>query len=353
MKSLSKIILVIVVLINNIPVSGQNYITVDHMGIPKLFNDLVTAVDSAQNGDHIYIPGGSFDLPSDLTIDKELHIFGAGHYPDSTNATGITSLSGGKIIIIKGAEFSSLSGFYLSEDIILGISPTTNPNNITITRINLHNMYLSNNTSDSIKADNIYISECIFRSSLLGRNATNVFIEKNIFNLSVAHFKDAVFKNNIFLYQGTGCVFGNGSINSCLFQNNIIFDNQPLRYYSSNSGSGPKYVQNSTFNNNIFIDNIDFPYETNVGNNNKVSFSLDSLFVSQSGNIFSYDHDYKLISTCSGINAGTDGTDIGIYGTGEPYKDGAVPVNPHIQSKTITVENNIIKVNVKVSAQKH
>jgi len=51
---------------------------------------------------------------------------------------------------------------------------------------------------------------------------------------------------------------------------------------------------------------------------------------------------------------GTDATECGIYGGIFPYKEGAVPYNPHIQQKSISSVTDIngnINVNIKVVAQ--
>jgi hypothetical protein len=53
---------------------------------------------------------------------------------------------------------------------------------------------------------------------------------------------------------------------------------------------------------------------------------------------------------------GTDATQIGLYGSVFPYKDGAVPINPHIQAKTIApVTNSIgeLNIDIKVAAQNY
>ncbi len=50
----------------------------------------------------------------------------------------------------------------------------------------------------------------------------------------------------------------------------------------------------------------------------------------------------------------SDGTDIGIYGSSQPYKEGAVPFNPHIYFKNIggtTTPNGLLNINIKVKAQ--
>ncbi|MEI7983947.1 MAG: hypothetical protein WCI71_20035 [Bacteroidota bacterium] len=69
---------------------------------------------------------------------------------------------------------------------------------------------------------------------------------------------------------------------------------------------------------------------------------------------FSYTNNYHLKSTSNGHNAGTDGTDVGIYGTLIPYKEAAVPFNPHISSKSIGSTTNptgTLDVDIRVSAQ--
>jgi hypothetical protein len=53
---------------------------------------------------------------------------------------------------------------------------------------------------------------------------------------------------------------------------------------------------------------------------------------------------------------GTDGTEIGIYGTAYPFKDGAFPVNPRIKFNSIapaTDAQGKIKVDIKVDAQEY
>ena len=65
-------------------------------------------------------------------------------------------------------------------------------------------------------------------------------------------------------------------------------------------------------------------------------------------------YNFHLKSVCKGIKAGADGTDMGIYGGMYPWKDGDLPINPHIVSKnigtTLDASGNL-KVNVTVEAQ--
>ncbi|MBK9793187.1 MAG: hypothetical protein IPP60_08805 [Sphingobacteriales bacterium] len=93
---------------------------------------------------------------------------------------------------------------------------------------------------------------------------------------------------------------------------------------------------------------------TNSFVNTIYNLSLSNDFVNVSNPNFSSLFDYHLKSTSSGKNAGTDGTDIGIYGGAYPYKEGAVPPNPHISTKSIaptSAANGTLPVNIKVLAQ--
>jgi len=107
-----------------------------------------------------------------------------------------------------------------------------------------------------------------------------------------------------------------------------------------------------------FVKNLIIPAVNSWGSNTQVNSilgqTLANTFVNAPGTSFVYGSNYHLLGTSPGKNYGTDGTDVGIYGTTTPYKDGAVPFNPHIMSKTISSEltpAGVLNVNVTVSAQ--
>ena len=57
-----------------------------------------------------------------------------------------------------------------------------------------------------------------------------------------------------------------------------------------------------------------------------------------------------------GTGMGNDGTDVGIYGSGAPYKTGGAPYNPHFrqaQFDPITNWNGALPVQVRTAAQTH
>lgn len=314
------------------PIVRQNGNTI------AFYNNVPAAVGAANNGDTIYIPGGSWSISGDLHINKSIHIFGTGHHPDSSLPLGKTIFSGGSISLQQGCSNGSLWGISLHGSIY---TPTGNDTiiNYAVRRCFIQqSIQLSNFFSLGLFSENV-IQGSVF--VLNGNNSAfnNVFFN-NIFESYIGAFGSGnIFKNNIFLYTG-GTVSGS---NYCVFENNIFFSN----LFIGGSGFG-------TFNNNLFATTITFPVGSNVGNNNIGNQSPSSIFTNQTGSQFNYVHNYQLQPACPGNNAGTDGNDIGIYGGVFPWKDGSLPPNPHIQFKSIhntTDPNGNLQINIKVKAQ--
>ena len=186
-------------------------------------------------------------------------------------------------------------------------------------------------------------SSCLFSNNIIDgyMGGASVFGEP-------PGFTSCIIRNNIFFYGsacGYGCIYPIKSTYST-FENNIFLG---INYGSSLTGSSTF----SYFNNNLFVDTWSPPIPS-FASNNIISQPANSIFINQSGSSFSYSQNYHLQPSCTGKNAGKDGTDIGIYGGNYPWKDGSIPFNPHIQLKNIsneTDQNGNLNVNIKVAAQ--
>lgn len=124
-----------------------------------------------------------------------------------------------------------------------------------------------------------------------------------------------------------------------------------------------------TFENNIILDGIDAPQRCNsciFRNNVFVGISLsenkgsntliDNKFVENATDIFvDFEKgDYHLKDDCVGKNAGTDSTDVGIYGTKMPFKENKLPANPHIRLRAVATETNAmgkLPIDMSIEAQ--
>jgi hypothetical protein len=316
---------------------GQNLIAVQNGGTPSFYASLDSAIVNAQNGDTIYLPGMVYSYAnSSITIDKELHLVGTGHYPNSSSATGITQLNA-SIVLITGADNSTFTGFYLGGNLFVGENTTNEDvDNITISRC-----YISNGIFLSRNSTNWLISESVIKAGIQGfyqsfistiTCAQNNLFSNNITNDIASFGLNNEFRNNIFAKSVN-------SLDGCSFKNNIFM------YHHNN-------ILSCKFENNIFFSSI-VP-SGSIDSQNIINQTTDNTFVNQTSDAFSYSQVYHLKSTSPGKNAGKDGTDIGIYGGIYPWKEGSIPFNPHFQQVQVspkTDANGNLNVNIKVAAQ--
>jgi hypothetical protein len=317
MKTLIILLLALVAVTGN--GFAQNLIAVQNAGTPSFFLKIAEAIESALDGDTIYLPGGSF---GDCTINKRIHMVGVGHDPDSTEATLITFIP--YVLFDNGSSGSTLTGIRTT-----GLS-------------------VGNSSDDEIK--NLIISRCHISNCDVGTKCSNISFIQNIINTisgnGIAH--DISFSNNKIksLQSFEYCSFRNniilsaGCITLSVFENNFL-----MPYYSCS-------ISSNILNNNISYSSFNITTQ-NVGANNLFIQDGGSIFVKEDSD-FEYGNDYHLQSDCKGKNAGKDGTDMGIYGGAFPWKEGSIPSNPHfqrIQISPTTGVNGNLNVNIKVAAQ--
>lgn len=341
MKNSLALVILITVSLN---LFAQNLITVQRNGNPTFYTNLTDAMNGALSGDTIYLPGAIYNAPSTWTINKKLHIYGTGHYPDSTTATGITEYQGA-VRFVTGADGSLFTGIKVTGSIYVGTNAVDQiVDGLTISRCNISSsIYLSYNGSSATTGQNFHLEENVLYAVYCGY-ATNVFIERNIITSYYTRYLSGnginTVRNNIFL------------------ANNYIFDNCSNINVENNvflcSSYNPVlFLQTSTLNNNLFVYNLT-GLGTNTGSNNYINQPQASIFVNQTGYSFNYTHDYHIKDTSPGNNGGIDGTDVGIYGTTTPYKEGAVPAHPHIRLQNISPTTDgagNVNVNIQVGAQ--
>ncbi len=302
-------------------------------------NRLDTIMGRAKDGNFIYLPGGNIVLTTTLVINKSVHIYGAGHYPDSSAATSVTYISGSNIVIGEEGDGTTLTGFYFANEIALGTSTQDTVQFIDISRCNLANLRLGYTSGQRNSGQtNIRVAECVIRGVISGADAQFCLFENNIIEGSISYFTGNVsFVNNVFNYYYSAYdVF-----QSCtgIVVNNNIF---------ARDSHG---LTGSQLNNNIFTVNVvGAPGGTNIGDNNIGNQLLSDIFVNFDGSIFNYSLDYHLKEGSAGIGAATDGLDIGLYGGLNSYKPSAVPANPHIRYVNIPRQSTNGKLQVEVHA---
>ena len=339
------IISIFVFCIVNLIVAQQKF-NVQNGTKAEFYDDLETAIQKAVSGDTIYLPGHLVQVQNDLIIDKKLALIGAGCDVDSIGGLQVTEIQkvnagDATINFYNGSDGSLLTGCIVG-GIQLGNKTEVNTpqsiQNITIWRNRIGAINLGADNVSNLM-NKITISEN-FVYYINGYNASNCVVNNNLvygfYNYngmaSLLSFTNSLISNN---------VLGNDimAVTDCIVENNFA---SGIDMYSSNS----------IFNNNAFQRSYTFPYVNANGSNNLVNQDPSKTFVSYYG--FNSPNDMVIRSDSPCKNAGTDGTDIGIFGGSSPYKAGAVPFNPHIDKTNIAGQldaNGNLRVNIQVSAQ--
>ncbi|MBK6820761.1 MAG: right-handed parallel beta-helix repeat-containing protein [Bacteroidetes bacterium] len=295
----------------------------------QIFTTLQAAYAAAINDDVIYLPGGIFGLNGD-SIAKKIHIIGAGLNFDSTVVTGKTVIYLGNYLTFKptslgasieGIEINSIN---ISGGIINGAQ-----------QINIKNCKM--NTLQNGNGNNSIIKNCIIPSGISG--CSNSLVENCIIGNSgyacITGCSYSTIQNCIFTAPTNGCDILSG-VNNCTFRNNIFptnCTNSPTSVFQNNLKYNP-YTPSGNEYNTILVDSIPQIFMTNM---NTIGIDLS--------------YNYELKPTCPGNNAGTDGTDIGIYGGAFPCPKGWVPSNPHMYFKQVasqTTPDGKLQIHYKV-----
>ena len=324
---------------------AQSPVVLHHAGTVTMFYNaggFADAYTAAVSGDTIYLPGGFFGA---ITIDKRLAIFGAGHHPDSTLYTYATQING-NVSLGPLSDSSHLEGLHITGHLAVATAGIKT-DNLKIRR-NMIDGQLNLNGDKTTPSLHVEISGNVIRSSVDLSNTLSVVLSNNILQSRVHYVYQGSISNNVF--------------------NSTPYYNYP--YYSYNNIFD---VDNSNVENNVFVhpdgsvvflecDNTlinknvfahsSVNFTNNMPTGNYIGVGSTNILVNWTSASYQYTDNYHLKTPA--IHIGMDGTQVGIYGGLRPWKEGSIPLNPHIQSKTIADKTDAagrIQVQVKVVAQ--
>ncbi len=299
---------------------------------------LASAYSAAQSGDTLYISGGSYTPPA--VFDKQLTVFGAGHFVDSTQATGKTFING-NIVLSENSDLFYMEGVEITGK--FDISTNHMVNNVVVKRCKINGAF--NALGDlSNPSSNLSLIGNVLMSRLNLENIQNALLSNNIISNTFQNSNGNLIINNIVM----GYIWGS-SMDYLFYGNNNTLNNNIFLWegYNANvNGSG------NVFNNNLYVEPAPNYGTASVSLDNYTGVLQSAIFMNQSGAAFNYSHDYHLQAPSTYL--GTDNTQVGIYGGTFPYKEGAVPLNPHIQIKNIaptTNSNGDLQIQIQVEAQ--
>ena len=282
-------------------------------GTYATFTDAQTA---AVNGDTILVIPNTTSYGS-VNISKPLVVLGVGFNPDTQ--LGLKSQFTSIVINVNVTAGTKLIGL-VSTTMTLG--NTTG----TISNVIIENCQVDRITHNASIISNVIIRQNVFQTTnnqfpitLTAANQSNIIVTNNIFSSPGSAYGPyvstggVVFDNNLFLGSVRGAFY---QLNNCLVRNNIFFE----RNLTTEAG----------FSNLVFENNLSFNATTNdlppAGTNVKGSGNLvnqDPLFTNLPTGTVTYDFtmDASLQVGSPALAAGTDGTDLGIYGGSSAFKN--------------------------------
>ncbi len=277
------------------------------------YTSLQTAIDSASTGDTLYVSGSPLNYGT-VYVNKQLVFIGAGYreigaerYASKVTTFTLIDAKDALNNVISTSSGSVFTGFLGNiSSTTLGIS------NISIIRNKGTFSYCGATNSPAVNW--IFINNIITNINYYSYHTycNNFQILNNIIT-GICYLQYSTAKNNLFL-NSTAYITG-----SYITENNNI-----------HHGANTHTLNNSTIKNNLSYAsgsttvNTSFDYATtNFDTNNVVN--QDPKFVNVAVSIspsFDYAYDYHLQSSSPAIGAGTNGTDIGIYGGDYPFPSG-------------------------------
>ena len=122
---------------------AQQIAVVSESGSSDLYQTLAEAIEGADPGSTIYLPGGRFAISDDIKITKKLTIIGIGHYlNDEGNEDGYTRIEG-NLWFNENSSGSAVMGCYVTGDVNIGDGDAT-VNDVVIRYCNLNSVQVKN-----------------------------------------------------------------------------------------------------------------------------------------------------------------------------------------------------------------
>ncbi len=323
---------------------AQQVATLQSAGVTTVYNStnpLIDAYNASTTGDTILLSGGGFAAPPAFA--KGVTIIGAGISPDSTTATFSTLISG-NINLNNGCDSLYMEGLELAT---VSMNYNQSADFVSFVRCKISSVALKGGYyARPVAASNFSFIQCIVEGTLDMNSTVNSLLASNIVNGQLHHSQSNTIQNCVFLYQSPNfytSVIKNNSNNT--FNNNIFATSNA--YVADASSS-------NFFQNNVFTSATPSLGTTTIDINNYKAVPMDSVFVNQNGNVFSFTDDYHLQANAAATYIGFDNTQVGVYGGFMPLRIGWVPMNPHINFKfipSVTDNAGFLNIQVKVRAQ--
>ncbi|GAB4325008.1 MAG: hypothetical protein Kow00127_17720 [Bacteroidales bacterium] len=322
--------------VDNTPGSGAN------------FSSVGSAISSASSGDKLYLHPSSFTY-GDFSLNKSLVFIGPVHLPEYNGGVGaqidIVTLQNGS----SGSKFIGLKIETITCAVFHQVHNIEITNNYLYNTVVIQGPYGDYSDGDNwLIQGNVMIQKegcggCKFidiRSSA-GVNSGWIFrnniIQSVTSNNTVWMFGNfngsTIAENNIIIHRNSHPLF-NSSVSGGEFRNNIFWASDASFSDLTINGSEVLFDYNLTYHSSGVLTAL--PGANNIDN-------TDPEFEYLTDDIpdWNYENIYMLSETSPGSGAGSDGTDMGVYGALYPFRMEGYPQDfPRFRS--VSVSNTIV-----------
>lgn len=312
-----------------IAAKAQQISVVSTTGATKLFRTLPDAINGADPGSVIYLPGGGFTISDDVKITKKLTIIGIGHYVKSGNVDGNTTI-GGNLFFQEGSSGSAVLGCYITGNVDIGGDGKA-VSDVLIRYCNLNAVVVHTNLCKETIVNQNYIRN---KSDFFESNAE---VTNNIMH-SINDLDDGKIAYNVILHNADnwdggryGALAPFGHCERTQIMNNVFRTNS-WSCDASNALSGNLSINNANVENNL-------PEGTDW---NDVFQNYNNATISPESN-FHFSEKYKEYESKVGIYAGTS------------FSESQMAPVPYISHKDIPQETDaqgMLNVKIRVKANK-
>jgi len=296
-----------------------------------MFSSIQVAVDSAKIGDTVFVHASTVNYTNTI-VKKRIVLLGEGGKPNYSNL----------FAYIPSLSIDTLGGLQVSGLIVNGLKIGAFSIEPRIKGIIIRNCHVSS-TSNLYGVGHTIINN-IFSYFYVYLGTNSVF-SNNIITFSISSGENCVISNNIFIagQLTSGSV---RDINGCTVVNNIFISTDK----AFGVGLGNSFNKNLQAGTDLPSDNLKSAFPINVFTESTITSSMtEEQYLTAS---------WKQLSTSVGINAGTDGKDVGVYGGNFPWPsnkifngDPGLPKVELLEVQNAVVEpNGTIKFNFKAKS---